>query len=601
MKAIPLLAAAAALSLFACTGNLPNPVPSSSTAAVTLAVSGTPAAELETFTVDLDDVVWTDTDGRTIRQRLDQPRLDLADLGATGAVVISADLPSATYTKLQLRLDFADATAHIAGDATAAAIVDAEGNLLRDTVTVGLTFAEPLVIEGGMHTLGSLGLQPDHALAIDRTRRQVTFTPAFRFDVGGTTASVALHATLIAVDEARGRIIVEPSDSARTRPARFTVLVDNATEYQLDGTPATGATGLAALAAATARDLRLEIGGTTTSTSRTIAAASIRAGRGAISSASGADDWVVGHVVARDRGPGDDASLTVLGRSFDAATGTQRFGTAHAVDVAFAATRVVAGIGTAALTTDAINVGQRVAVFGSLAGTRMDAASFGLIHLQATEILGVANRAAADGRVIVAVDRIGGLLPGAFAFRVGGTIEAEPAAFSIELPATAPAIAAGQAVHAAGRRGSVGVVGDADLVATRIENRSTAGTGARLACQWPAPRADGIAVAAASLMLDISAATTRVVRIGPTETVLNATPAPTLRAAAASGRGSTSSREYTIVDDNGVSTTGDFSAFLAEIQSRLTANARVVRLAGAGSFDAASQTLTATSLTVELR
>ena len=368
---------------------------------------------------------------------------------------------------------------------------------------------------------------------------------------------------------------------------QFTVLTGDATVFHLDGVAWTGAPGLGALAGHIGG--RVYVQGTINGNNRVLRASLVEAGAGV---PGNGQDWVLGHVVGRTGGAGANATLSVAGRSFDVATSTRQYDTVHTVNVSFANTKVLRRGTDTTVNTDAINVGQLVWVFGDLTGTTLDATTTtGVVRLLPTHIFGIANGAVAQNTLSLDVTRFGLLPVTDFSFDVDGATQANPDAYTFDVGGlSTQGITTGSKLRVLAWIRGVGASG-ADAEALAIENRSLEGR--VLFCQWSPPAANVLSASqAASLTIDVSAATKRVVHDGIDALELLTSPAPRVDGLGPSGF-------YVIVKDGHIECETTFSAFRNRVLVR-AATTPVFRVSAVGSFDQADQFFRARLMTVVL-
>jgi hypothetical protein len=124
--------------------------------------------------------------------------------------------------------------------------------------------------------------------------------------------------------------------------------------------------------------------------------------------------------------------LTVLGHSSDAAHTTFQFNTSFLVSASFANTKVVRLGLDQAYDCDDLNVGQRVRVFGTLAGTNMDAtAARDVVRMQPTWVLGHANAAPAPPDLQINLARVDQRDQSLFNWAASGSTPPDPLRFNI--------------------------------------------------------------------------------------------------------------------------------------------------------------------------
>src|SRR5690606_24804255 len=215
------------------------------------------------------------------------------------------------------------------------------GAPLTGTVDVAVTFAtgsRPHLVARRNH-LWTLDLDLNQSLAVDAGANRVTFTPAVTAVVDPTHPKpVRAQGALGTVDLDGRTFLVQTLTRDGTVLAPYTVRTTTTTLFQIDGVVSFGDAGLGALALRAGAAPRVFVQGTVEQSSRVLVAAAVETGAGV---PGNGQDWILGHIVARDGAAGGDATLTVVGQSFDTGTGTRRFHTGHAVQVSRADTKVL--------------------------------------------------------------------------------------------------------------------------------------------------------------------------------------------------------------------------------------------------------------------
>ncbi|MBL8750325.1 MAG: DUF4382 domain-containing protein [Planctomycetes bacterium] len=557
---------------------------------VSLVLTDGATDELAVFEVDVKDVVFTKVNGNTIDVLPRRTRIDFLQLESLGELVAGRALESGAYRRITLNLDFTDARVVLAGQATPAVVKDRAGHAITGVVPVVVEFpngSRPFV-RGGRHNLFVLDLDLDRSVVVDAGANEVTFTPVWTVDVDPTNPKpVASNGTLNSVDLGAGTFVVDRRAPDDTLIGSFTVATTSATVFQIDGAVEVGATGLGSMVGHLGQ--RVFVQGGLRERDRVLTAVAVEIGAGV---PGNGQDWVLGHVVARSGGVGADATISVLGRSFDVATGTRRFHTVHAVNTSFADTKVLRrGAGNGA-DADAIGIGQLVWAFGDLSSTTLDAtATTGVVRLLPTGIFGIANGPASGGNLSLDLARFDRVPVSEFDFTVGGAAQADPDAFVLDLGGlSAAGIGAGSKVRALGWIAGVGATG-ADATAVSLVNRDV--TAQVLFCEWsPAATAVLSGPNNGTLELDISAATTHTVADGFGSVALSASPAPRLAPSGSLGF-------YGIVVDGALESFTSFSAFRSALLDHAETHP-VFRVTAFGRLEGASQRFAAIAATAVL-
>jgi hypothetical protein len=244
------------------------------------------------------------------------------------------------------------------------------------------------------------------------------------------------------------------------------------------------------------------------------------------------------------------------------------------------------------LTSDAVNVGQLVWVFGDLSGTAMAANNAGgVVRMLRTSIFGIATGAAQNNTLTLDVARFDQRDVAQFDFNVSGQPQADPDQFTIDVTGLATTgINNGSRLRVLGWIGGVGSAG-ADATALSIVDRTNAAK--VLLCVWLPASASAVDVeasAAADLKLDVGEALIKVIGDGFAPVTLGNDPQPTLQALANSGF-------YRVVHDGTVVLHRSFVGFRSDVLARAPTSP-VLRVSALGTFDAAANTFSALSATV---
>lgn len=578
-----------------------------SVADLTVALDSTPVYEpapspsptssgLSAFEVDVRDITLQRVDGRRTSVLPTATRVDFVALGSLAELITGRGVPPGAYAGLDLTLDFTSATVVIEGQSTPATVVDRNGTPITGLVPVHIDFAagaHPQIVVNRRHLL-ELTLDLDASVTVDGVGNRVAFDPTFLARPDPALPHRAeLRGALAAVQTGARTFTVDKQDTEAHHVTTFTVTVDSATVFQIDGVVQHGDLGLQALAAKPVGTTQVTVRGAHGGLPRTLDAAEVLAGAGAPGSGQ---DRVTGLIVGRDLAAGQDASLRVLGSSHGAHSGHHHFATGFTVAVQLGPTRVLREGSSTALTTDALDVGQRVEVFGQLDGTTLDATGAnglpGVVRQLPTTVLGTAVATPANNTLRLQVERFEQVPATGLDFLVGGVTEADPNDYRIDVTGLdTSGVVTDARVSAIGFTGPVGVPNDADFTALSLADRTP--DTAHLMVHWAPPSTTAFsAVAGTGLELDLTGGHGAVVD-GTALTPLGANPPPQLVPAAGGGC-------YVLGTGRRLRVFTDFPSFVAELQTRLAAGARVHGLSAGGSFVAATQVFTARTASVLL-
>jgi len=581
-----------ACSLSGCSGSS-----SPATGSLNLALTDSASDELDAFEVDVTGITFTKLNGSTVSVLAKSTRIDFTQLDSLSELISTRGLEVGFYSKITLSLDFSNALVFIKGQATAASVLDKNGQPITGTVDVEVDFAaggEPQIVVNRKH-LYELDLDLDSAVTVDSNTNSVTFCPVIVANADPANPKpLAVTGYVTSVDQADMTVMVEKRALDGTAIGSFTVQATPSTVCQVDGTVYNGTNGLAALAMLGMGTARVWVQGTLDTTSGDVDAVAIESGAGTLGNGQ---DWVDGHIVARSAQAGNDCTLTVLGRSFDVGTGTVRLNTSHTVNVKLGPTKVLRRGAGNGLTSDDLNVGQRIIAFGDLNGTTMDATGTaggtGVVRMLPMAVFGIAAGAASNNTLTLNVVRFDLRQTNLFDFDVGGISEANPASYTVDVSGlSTTGIVNGSRIRSIGWCNPVGVALDKNFTAGSLVDRTNSGK--VMLCQWVPPNTGALsAFAANQLTLDVSAATVKVVGDGFSPVTLNDVPAPTIKPLTVLGF-------YTIVQGGTLELHLGFTNFVNALQARIGAGASVFRISAAGTFVANTQAFSALATTVIL-
>jgi hypothetical protein len=577
----------------------------SSSGPATLSISLADAAsdKLDSFRVVVASIDLVRSNGTTVSALAVPKEVDLADLRDASELVNTLATTSGTFSSATITLDMSSARCVLVGKTTAATIQDDQGAAIGATLALPVQLGGPFALGASAHELIEIELDLDQSLQIDTTTNVVAFTPCFLVHTEpASQRPCGASGTLASVDSAASTFVVALEGVAGAAIDDVLCHTDGSTVFQIDGTPATGAAGLAALATASlVPGTWVQACGTPNGTSARIDVTEVLAGAGTW---NGGNDVIVGQVTNRSAGAGGNPTLTIIGRSSNAAHSAYQYGATLSATTNFAGTFVTRLRSGTAFSTDDINVGQRVRVYGTLAGTSMNATA-GVAHLEPTSVYGSASGAPAASRLTLNVSNVGLLGQASYTWASSGTTPPTITALVADVGTLADNQAIDTGVHVS-LRGYFPSVSDtgADFVADSALNADTApalllvrnrlGSGFDVALTTVVSQLDG------SLSVEIaitgSAGTGEVALVDQGlvgSSNLASSPTPSLVAGAATG-------VYTIHEQSTgwtstYTTLGAFGGALTEILSF----GEAIRHVGAvGVFDSIANTIAATSASV---
>jgi hypothetical protein len=388
------------------------------------------------YTVDVVSLTLKKANGAVVETLPVATRVDFAQLVDLSEFVTAATIPNGAYVEGRIRLDYANAevSVEVAGEPRAARVVDANGQPLGVVdLDVRLDNRNHIVIAPGRPAF----LQLDFDLAASHTV-DIATTPVTAVAEPFIVASVEpidekelrVRGPLISVDTAASSYVIDvrPFHHMTARLGELTVKTTADTAFEIDGTPYTGADGLAVLARSPAGTPTVAFG-TLTLPDREFTAERVHAG----TSVEGPRfDVVWGNVTARE---GD--TLTVRGGTLIRRTGSVTFVRGEITLLVGPDTQVTRdGQRGNDLRAGVISVGQRIHAFGdaseSTAGLTLDATA-GRVRLHLTHLSGSVV-SANPGALTLDLFSIDGRRPAIFDFSGTGTApatDADPSNYEI--------------------------------------------------------------------------------------------------------------------------------------------------------------------------
>jgi hypothetical protein len=336
-----------------------------------LAISLTDAAgDFGAYTVDVLNLTLTRANGAQVSTLPLSTRLDFTQYTEMTEFLTVSSVPSGTYESVTMTLDYTNADIWVEdenGDNIPVdTILDPDGNPIDTvTVTVQLEGRNRLVVAPGApaHLLLDFDLKATNQVAFDQGTPVVTVDPFLVADVNRMpNRRHRIRGVLDAVDTSQRSfsLFLRPfycSFSGRGRPfGSRTVLIDDQTLFEIDGTFYEGSEGLEVVAALDPLTAIVALGQLKFDPMR-FEASQVYAGT---SVPGGESDVVKGSVIARQ---GD--TLTVKGATLIRSGSSVVFN--EKVTVLLGGDTVVTRqLSADQFTKDDISVGQRVAIFGTL-------------------------------------------------------------------------------------------------------------------------------------------------------------------------------------------------------------------------------------------
>ena len=372
------------------------------------------------YTVAVESLTLTHTNGDIIETLPMSTDVDFAQLTEVTELFTIATVPAGLYESVQIGLNFTNAEVLVqdnAGDALLARVQDTEGNPLGSaSFRLQLTTNDTFRVGPGIPSAFSLDFDLDASNTVDLTTSPPTVTvepfilatPELEGD-----REHRIRGVLDSVD------LADNSFNLHVRPFRhrtgafgqFTVAVNDATQYEVDGTGLTGPSGLEAMADLDGGAPVIAFGSVE---SRSLAAEIVVAG----SSVPWADADVL-HGVVTSR---VDNLLTIRGSRVEFADGRRVFRGEFSVEMSEDTVVSAPGIDNAHLSTQSVAPGQRIVVWGEFSDDQsLVATKLRMLHSQLTAEVVQTTPLAGD------IFWLNGRRPSIFDFSGTGSTEADDA------------------------------------------------------------------------------------------------------------------------------------------------------------------------------
>ncbi len=350
------------------------------------------------YTVDILSLKLETANGRIVETLPRKTRINFTDYVDLTELVTVATVPPATYVSGTISLDYGDAEVFVEADGTAkaAVVTDIDGVALTQTeLKITLSNRDHLNVIKGRSALLQLDFDLDASHNVD-----IVPTPAVAASEQFIVAEVSpvdekdirVRGPLanVSEDEMTYTVAIRPFHDRDGDFGRVKVHVSDETEFEVDETVYVGVEGLRALSAAGVGTPTIAQG-TLNVAERQFTANIVLAG----SSVPGIDsDAVKGNVISRDGN-----LLTVRGATIIASDRRAHFHDDVTVEVGPETLVFKDGHRPSDLSIDAISIGQRVTIRGTIAQTTTDAltpqihidATDGAVRMHVTHLLGIVN------------------------------------------------------------------------------------------------------------------------------------------------------------------------------------------------------------------
>ena len=350
------------------------------------------------YTVDVLSLKLETADGRIIETLPRTTRINFTDYVDLAELVVTASIPPAIYVSGSISIDYSDAEVFVesGGDAVAAVVTNIAGDALSQTdLRIILSNRDQLIISRGRASLLQLDFDLDASHTVDISTIPATAI-AEQFIIAEVTPvdekEIRVRGPLISVSEEAMTysIAIRPFHDRDGDFGRMLVHVTNDTEFEVNEVSFGGAEGLHVLSAAGQGTPTIAQGVLNVAEGE-FTANIVLAG----SSVPGIDsDAVAGNVISRD-----DNFLTVRGATIIASDRRAHFHDDVIVEVGPDTKVFKDGDRVSDLSIDAISIGQRVTVRGTLVSAVTDAnspqvifdATQGAVRMHLTHLSGIVN------------------------------------------------------------------------------------------------------------------------------------------------------------------------------------------------------------------
>lgn len=558
------------------------------------------------YSVDVVSLTLTKANGAVVNALPVRQRVDFAQLVNMTELVTAATIPSGTYVKASMRLDYAgnEVTVESGGAPVAATVVDAGGTALGVVdFDIQLDNRNYVVVMPGRPAFLQLDfdLAASHTVNLGASPVTATAEPFLVATLQPVEEKeMRVRGPLVSVDPAASSYVIDirPFHHRDARLGQVTIGTTANTAFEIDGTEYLGGAGLTALAQQAAGTPTIAFG-TLVLAERKFTAERVLAG----TSVPGPRfDVMVGNVTARNGN-----RLTVRGGTLIRRTATDAasFVRGDVTVLIGPDTRITRdGGGGMGLPNEAISVGQRIHAFGDVSNTGsglvLDAQQ-GRVRMNLTHLLGsvvatnpghlALDLAAIDGRRVEIFDFTGtGPAP---------LSDADPDNYEV---ATGPLDLNRLTIGSAAR--VFGFVTPFGFAPPDFRGRTVVdylGVMAVMGIGWGpnGTSAPFLSMSATGFVIDNANpgfGLRHHIAIGPRVFSITSLPgAPTLAPAATTGEGM-----FAIGEPNNVEMYGDFASFSAALATKLSAGARAYGLHAKGTYDPGSNTFRARGIAVAL-
>jgi hypothetical protein len=397
---------------------------------VSFAMTDLASDQVESFQVDVTALQLMKADGAIVSVISAPITVDLASLTEATELMNLVAVPPGVYTSASITIDFTNAVCVLVGQSTPAAIVDDSGAPVTGALTLPIQFSQnSLAVIDEEQRLLEFDFALDQSLDVDTVANSVKLEPMLLLRLDGSGKTLFTLGALVSVDTSGHTFVANVGSLHSGVFGNVTYTTDATTIFQVDGVPAQGGAGLSSLAGKAAATW-IQVFGTIDASSAHIKAQYVEAGIGTY---NGGTDIIEGFITDRvgNPSPGSNVTMSVLGRSNNAAHSAFQYDTTFTVTTSFANTKVVRRFSAQAFDTDSLNVGQHVRVFGTLSGTAMNAATpSSVIRAEPSRVFGTAEGAIASGTLTMDLQQVDFRSQNLFTWADSGTTPPTPSTFT---------------------------------------------------------------------------------------------------------------------------------------------------------------------------
>jgi hypothetical protein len=361
---------------------------------------------IESFQVDVTALALESSTGSTVSVISAPITVDLAALTGSTQLMNLLSVPAGEYTSATITLDFTNAKCVLIGGTSRASVVDDSGAPITGTLALPIQFGQSaLTLSANTHRLVEFDVALDESAVVDTGTNSVTLEPTLIFRANGSGKILFTMGELVSVDTVGATFVGDIGSLHGGVLGNVTYTTNTSTIFRVDGATTQGAPGVTLLGLKAAGTW-IQVFGAIDPASSHIAAQLVEAGVGTY---NGGSDFIEGHITDRLGNPsaGSNVTFSVLGRSDNAAHDTFQYSTNFTVETNFTNTHVARRFSVQPFNTDALNVGQRVRIFGSLNGTTMNAAAqSSVVVAQETRMFGGADTAVVSGTLTIDLSQV---------------------------------------------------------------------------------------------------------------------------------------------------------------------------------------------------